>query len=145
MTSINVNESPVQPPRRPLRWAIAAGAALIVVAAAAVLVVALRGGAGERTARFEVSADGTEVMRLTYGSRDETHGLRSDRDTIELPWSAELQIPEGPGGVLVSAVNARPGVGTVTCRLLVGGEVVAEKTAADLVDCGARTEDLFPR
>jgi hypothetical protein len=117
---------------------------VIVVVAAAVLVVALRGGDGERTARFEVSAEGTEVMRVTYGSRDETRGLRHDRDTIELPWSAELQVPEGPGGVVVSAINARPGVGTVTCRLLVGGKVVVERTNPDLVDCTARTEDLFP-
>jgi hypothetical protein len=145
VTSINSSKTPARPPHRSPRWIIATFAAVIGMAAAVVLVVTLRGGDGERTARFEVSAEGTEVMRLTYGSRDETHGLRSDRDTIELPWSAELQIPEGAGGVLVSAMNARPGVGTITCRLLVGGKVVVERTNSDLVDCTARTEDILPQ
>ena len=120
-------------------------AAVIVVAVAAVLIFVLRGGAGERTARFEVTAEGTEVLRLTYASPDESHMLRSDRDTITLPWSAELEIPEGPGGLLVSAVNDQPGTGTVTCRLLVGGKVVSESTNTLIVDCTARTEDLFPQ
>lgn len=115
--------------------------ALVATVAAVALFVLL--GGGERTVRLEVRAEGTEVLRIGYATREESFGLRPQTDGTELPWSTELDVPEGPGGVSLSVVNARPGRGTVSCRMLHGDKVVSEATTQLIADCTARSEDLF--
>lgn len=128
--------------RRAPKWILIGAAAALVVMVAAVALFVLLGG-GERTVRLEVSADGTEVARIGYATRERSFGLRPQTDGTELPWSTELEVPEGPGGVSLSVMNARPGSGTVSCKLLHGDEVVSEVTTPLVADCAARSEDLF--
>lgn len=145
MTSIDVEQPAAGRPRGSVtKWILVGGAAALAVAAVvAVALIVLPLGGDERTIRFEVSAEGAEIARIGYGTNGTLHVLRPQKDGTDLPWSIELEVPEGSSGVLLSVRTVPRSAGTVSCRLLRGDRVVIEATDPARVTCGARIEELF--
>jgi hypothetical protein len=92
---------------------------LLVVLMAGCSAAGLTGGASELT--YEV--EGTGSASMTYSS----DGGSIEQVTEPLPWSITVSDP-GIGANL-SAQKQDPGTDPITCRVLDGGEVVAEATS----------------
>lgn len=73
------------------------------------------------TVTYQIGGTGRNSVDLTY----ENASGNSQQETINVPWSIEFQAPAGQF-VYLSGQLAVRGKSTVTCKILVDGQVVEE-------------------
>jgi hypothetical protein len=76
------------------------------------------------TVTYQIGGTGRNRVDLTY----ENASGNSQQETINVPWSIEFQAPAGQF-VYLSGQLAVRGASTVTCKILVDGEVLEEATS----------------
>lgn len=76
------------------------------------------------TVTYEIGGTGRNSVKLTY----ENASGNSQQETINVPWSIEFQAPAGQF-VYLSGQLAVKGKSTVTCKILVDGQVIEEATS----------------
>lgn len=138
MTDIDRGQADAPATRR-WRLGIWVAAALAVVVVAAVsLVVLLRDGG--HTVRFEVTSRDGNVNQILWGTEDGIQVLRRDQpgqSSLSTPWSQTLKLEKTTGKLVLNASVTLGATDEVTCRLLMDGEVKAQRTAPAGAACDA--------
>jgi len=127
-------------PKRRRKWPWIVGGVLVLL-----LVVGIAGGGKDAAPAGSSSAGGstpavssstaTVVYEVTGSGRASSVTYNSDgggsiaqEASVKLPWRKEISVDRGFSITTVSAQNA--GSGSITCRIIVDGEVVKENTSS---------------
>jgi hypothetical protein len=113
------------PPKRRRKWPWIAAAALLAIIVIAAMSSGDSGspGAGGDTAQVVYEVDGADQAGNISYAADGTGSIAQDNN-VPLPWRKEITVQRGFAIVTLTAQNA--GAGTITCRIIVDGQVVRE-------------------
>ncbi len=125
------------PPRRRSRLRtiafclFAVGALFVVIGIATATSAPQVGGSAGVEIRYEVTGEGVDTASITYVV-DENMSMQQANGAV-LPWSQAWNLDESVYTVAplqLSAQAMSDGSGTITCRILKDGELVAERTSS---------------
>lgn len=107
--------------------------------AAATALLAGCGGLPPKAVRYEVVGDSGQAGNVTYSSAG---GSMEQEVNVKLPWFSEQTFPAVSADVAVITAQNGP-QGKITCRVLVNGEKVVEKTSTGAYAVAACTVPPF--
>jgi hypothetical protein len=115
------------PPKRRRKWPWIAAAILLLIVVVAAMSSGDTGsgspGSGGDTAQVVYEVDGAQHANNISYAADGGGSIAQDNN-VPLPWRKEITVERGFAIVNLTAQNA--GSGTITCRIVVDGEVVRE-------------------